>query len=141
MISAAYDENGYLYDTASGNYLSVDYDSAGNAFESYSGEPVVIVADYTSGNPGYDHSGIAQTISDTLVGIFGGGQRGYYAPSRNQQGQYGRDGYYPQQTNSGVRVGGSLTPGGIGAGFQVSPMILLIGGLVVGAFVFGKKGR
>jgi len=46
---------------------------------------------------------------------------------------------YPIRTTGGVNVGGSVSPGGLGASVQISPWMLMVGGLVVGAFLFGKR--
>lgn len=50
--------------------------------------------------------------------------------------------YYSRTNPNGVNVGGSFDPrGGINTNVQISPMMLLIIGLMGGAFVFGRRGR
>lgn len=85
-----------------------------------------------------DANSLATTISDTLSSIFGGGQRGYYAPNRNRQ-PYSYPGpgpYYPNQ--QGFNAGLNRQ----GAGFNISTNTLIIGGVVLLAFMLGtKRGR
>lgn len=68
----------------------------------------------------------------------------YFSPD---DPRYQRRGSYSDQqggqirTNqNGVNIGGSLDPrGGLNTNVQISPWMLMIGGLVVGAFLFGKR--
>ena len=81
-----------------------------------------------------------QTIGDTLQSIFGGGQRGYYSPNRNQQ-PYSYPGpgpYYPQ----GVGVNAGVNRSGVGGSLNISTntLMLIAGGVLI--FMLGtKRGR
>lgn len=93
----------------------------------------------------HDHvnaNDLATTISDTLSSIFGGGQRGYYAPNRNQQpySYAGPGPYYPNQQAVGINAG--VNRQGIGAGLNLSTntIMLIAGGVLL--FILGtKRGR
>lgn len=115
------DVNGWQYQDADGNYSYGYWDSEG--------KPI-------------DANGLAVTIADTLSSIFGGGQRGYYAPDRNRNpytnpNPYANRGNYPYQ-----QQGSNFFPGSVSTqGFQINWWTAALGGLLIGAFFLGKRGR
>jgi len=108
------DANGWEYWDADGNYSYGSWDNAGNQI---------------------DANGLAVTIADTLASIWGGGQRGYYAPNR------GNTQPYPQQPIN--RTGAPVAPGSIGASVSLPKWAIYAGGAVLLGYAFGfiKQGR
>lgn len=129
MACETYDDGSYFCEYAGG------YWEYGDAYGNVS------YGSYESGG-GLDYDRLGTTIGDTLSSIFGGGQRGYYAPNRNQQ-PYSYPGpgpYYPDQRAVGINAG--LNRGGIGAGINLSTNTLLLVGAGVVLFMLGtKRGR
>lgn len=113
------DSEGF-YDVGTGQPVELAFDDYGNAYDSYTGEPVNLI-----GNA-------IQAAQNTLIGIFG---RQGYPP------EYGRGGSVPR----GARVpidGGQygLSPGGVTpSGFQINWWAAGLIGVIVGAFVLGKR--
>lgn len=89
-----------------------------------------------------DPNSLATTIADTLSSIFGGGQRGYYAPNRNQQ-PYSYPGpgpYYPNQTAVGINAGVNRQGANAGVNLSTNTLMLIGGGILL--FILGtKRGR
>lgn len=140
-MRVAYDENGYAYDVESGYYLTLEYDTFGNAYNAETGEKVEYVDLGEGGGTVYVGGGgtnwnqLAQTGAQAAVGIFGGaGQSGYYIPGQgsSQQGGY----QTPQQ---GATVTGGVNRGGVTGGINLSTNTLMIGGLILVAFIFGSQ--
>lgn len=70
----------------------------------------------------------------------------YYSPDdpRYQQGGYSPGGYYPQPQYypQPAAQGGNLSLGSVGlSGVNVSPVTLLLGGIVLALIFFGKSRR
>jgi hypothetical protein len=82
------------------------------------------------GGSGLDPNNAVNVAGDTLSNIFGHGWN-----NRGYQPQYGSANYYPGQQGFNASLNRQ------GAGFNISPTVLLIGAVVAGAFVFGKRGR
>lgn len=106
----------------------VFYDQWGNYFDR-NGDPLSV---YDLIARGIDVAGAALSHSP------------YYSPDDpryQQRGGYPYPQAYPVRTNQNdVNIGGSLDPRrGLTTNLQISPWMLAVGGLAVGAFLFGRR--
>lgn len=139
-MEIAFDPNGYPYDTSTGLLVNLEYDQDGNAYDSVTGQMIdtVLPPDRSTVYKTADtpFSQIIQAISDQLTHA---PAIGYY-PSNYPSGYPGT---YPRSTGVSVGVTGAASGAGAGIGGQVtlSKTTLLIGGVVLFAFLFGRKGK
>ena len=124
------DSNGYYYNADTGDYLSLYFDDAGNAFDSRTDEPVTSItsddgANQTVYRTGVDWNQFAQTAAQ---GVFG--------QPRSQ---------YSGQNNNTVRTNLAANQNGISANVAVPKWAVYLGGAAafgfIASYVFPTKGR
>jgi len=103
--------------------LAYNFDEDGNPYpvvygEDYMGNPALI----TEKTPWYANL-ISQGIA-TTGNVFSGRGGGNFGPNYNAPA---------------VTAAGSVSPAGVGGGFQISNQMLLIGGIVLAVFLLGKR--
>jgi hypothetical protein len=141
-MTVAFDQNGNAYNLDTGDPVDLQYDGAGNAIDTISGQVVdtVISPDQTTvytqaANP----SGWANTVSQIASSVFQ--PRAAYPGYTSTYNPY----YSPASLNRTPYVpvtgGVSVGAGSSGVGLNISPTTLLIIAVVGAAFLFGKRGR
>lgn len=109
-----------FYDVATGQPVELTFDEMGNAYNAFTGEQVNLIG-----------QGI-QAAQNTLIGIFG---RQGYPPDYGRDGRgFPRGARFPQGPQYGFSPGG-VTP----QGFQINWWAAGLIGVIVGAFVLGKR--
>lgn len=112
------DQYGWQYEDATGYYQGYYNDA---------GQPV-------------NANGNLVTIADAVSSVFGGGQRGYYAPNRNQQVLAAQ---FPNQYQYGYGVNAqtSVNRGGVGTSLNVSTntLMLIAGGVLIYLVAKGRR--
>ncbi|MDE2019808.1 MAG: hypothetical protein KGJ13_05700 [Patescibacteria group bacterium] len=123
------DSKGYAYNAETGNYLTIWYDEDGNAYDADTGEFIDSLEFDTNGQTVYrGGNGWNQTLQTIATGVL---------VPRNQYPYSSTPGQYPRQN-----IGNNLFPGSVNTqGFQINWWMAALGGLFIGAFFLGKKGR
>ena len=145
-MQVSFDQNGYAYDTATGDQVTLEYDASGNAIDASTGEIIqsVLMPDntttYSTSNSTWSQIGQAvalqfgtQALTPTSYMPYGAYQP-YGTANPYLGSQYGSSTFRPT-------IAGQVSSSGIGGSLNLSPTTLLIGAVVLFAFMSGRKGR
>jgi len=126
MENVDFDGYGY-YSLDTGAPVELIFDDLGTPYNAYTGQPVNLIGQ------------AIQAAQNTLIGIFG--RQGY--PPDYDADSWGRGGRVPVGARQGAPGAGpqyGFSPGGVTPqGFQINWWAAGLIGLVVGAFVLGKR--
>jgi hypothetical protein len=148
-MTVAFDSNGNPYDVDTNQPVSLVYDGSGNAIDANTGtlvDQVISPNQQTVYSQASNPTGWSQTVQQLLLNAtspspYSAGYPGYqpyYTPMTAYPTPYSSTyppGYRPPPTGVTAGVGSS------GLGFNVSPMILIVGAVVLFAFFSGKGRR